>query len=69
MSDWERRPLFAGQAEYAALDAWVLPLVYARLQALRLSNEKRAGGGSMPAAPDAAGAPAAVILGASETGI
>jgi hypothetical protein len=31
MSYWLRRPLLAGQAEYAALDADVLPLLVARL--------------------------------------
>ena len=52
MSDWERRPLYAGQAEYAALDAWVLPLVYERLRAARYAPL------TAPAAAAAAAAPA-----------
>ena len=35
MSDWRRRPLLGGQREYAAIDAWVLPLLLGRLGALQ----------------------------------
>lgn len=52
MSAWSRRPLLEGQREYAAIDAWVLPLLLAQLRALPPAV---ATGAAAPAANGGAG--------------